>query len=149
MARLLFGAVLFVTIVAQATILPRFNPFAITPDLTVVLLFFWMTRRSLRESLTWALIVGLLVDVVALDTLGIHTLAYLPVVAMAWPMRVRPWQFNVIVAVLLVFMASVFQSTLLTLARGHMPGIDNGIQALVQTALVPVFYMFFRWVTRR
>jgi rod shape-determining protein MreD len=149
MIRLVFGLFLAAIILAQATFLPRMNPFPITPDLALVVLFFWMARHSLRESLTWIFLVGLVMDVLAMDPLGIHALAMLPLAAFAWPLKIRPWQFHVASTTALVLLGSVLHGTILSVFRGNGITMDIGIQTALQTALVPVVYLGYRILARR
>ncbi len=149
MTRLLFALVLFPVVFAQATFLPRLNPYPVTPDLALVILFFWMTRRSLRESLAWVFVVGVVIDVLAMDPLGLHALAMLPLAALALPMKTRPWQFHIFSAMALVLLGSIVHGTVLSVLRGHGITLDIGIQAVLQTLLVPFVYVFFRIVARR
>jgi rod shape-determining protein MreD len=149
MIRLVFGLFLGAIILAQATFLPRLNPFPVTPDLSLVVLFFWLTRRSLRESLSWIFVVGLVMDVLGMDPLGIHALALLPLAAMAYPLKIRPWQFHVFSAMALVMLGSVVHGTILSVLRGNGITLDVGIQAALQTLLVPLVYVGYRIVTRR
>lgn len=149
MTRILFALVLFSVVFAQATFLPRMNPYPVTPDLALVILFFWMTRRSLRESLAWIFAVGVVVDVLAMDPLGLHALAMLPLAALAYPMKMRPWQFHVFSAMALVLLGSILHGTLLSIMRVQGITLDIGIQAVLQTLLVPLVYLGFRIVARR
>jgi rod shape-determining protein MreD len=149
MTRLVFGLFMFALVFAQATFLPRMNPFSLTPDLALVMLFFWMIRHSLRESLTWVFVIGMVMDVLALDPLGIHALAMLPMVLVAYPLRVRPWQFQMFSAMALVLLGSMVHGALLTLFRGNPIGLEVGIQAVLQTLLVPIVYIGYRIVVRR
>jgi rod shape-determining protein MreD len=149
MTRLVFGLFMFALVFAQATFLPRMNPFSLTPDLALVMLFFWMIRHSLRESLTWVFVIGMVMDVLALDPLGIHALAMLPMVLVAYPLRVRPWQFQMFSAMALVLLGSMVHGALLTLLRGNPIGLEIGIQAVLQTLLVPIVYIGYRIVVRR
>lgn len=149
MTRILFALVLFSVVFAQATFLPRMNPYPVTPDLALVILFFWMTRRSLRESLAWIFAVGVVVDVLAMDPLGLHALAMLPLAALAYPMKMRPWQFHVFSAMALVLLGSIVHGTLLSIMRVQGITLDIGIQAVLQTLLVPLVYLGFRIVARR
>lgn len=149
MIRLVFALVLFSFVLAQATFIPRFNPYPVTPDLALVVLFFWMTRRSLRESLAWTFIVGIVLDVLAMDPLGVHALALLPVVALAYPLKMRPWQFHVVSAMAMVFLGSILHGAILSVLRGNGLTLDVGIQAVLQTLLVPVVYIGFRIFARR
>lgn len=149
MIRLVFGLFLLAIIFAQATFVPRMNPFPITPDLALVVFFFWMTRRSLRESLTWVFVVGLMMDVLAMDPLGVHALAMVPLAGLAYPLKVRPWQFHVVSVALLVLIGSTCHGLLLSLLRGNGITLDIAIQAAFQTLLVPIVYLGFRFVARR
>jgi rod shape-determining protein MreD len=149
MIRFVFGLFLAAIILAQATFLPRLNPYPVTPDIALVVLFFWLTRHSLRESLVWVFFVGLLMDVLAMDSLGIHALAMLPLAALAYPLKMRPWQFHVFSVMALVLLGSVMQGTILSILRGTGITLEIGIQAVMQTLLVPVIYIGYRIVRRR
>jgi rod shape-determining protein MreD len=149
MIRLVFGLFLFVLVLAQATFIPRMNPFMVTPDLALVVLFFWMTRRSLRESLAWVFVLGIVKDVLAMDPLGVHALAMLPMVALAYPLKVRPWQYHLFSVLALVLLGSVVHGTLLSLLRGDGITLDIAYQAVLQTILVPVIFLIVRLVARR
>ncbi len=149
MIRLVFGLFLFALVFAQATFIPRMNPFPITPDIALVVLFFWMARRSLRESLAWVFVVGMVMDVLAMDPLGIHALSMLPLVALAYPLTMRPWQFHLFSMTALVLLGSLVQGALLSLFRGNGLPMDIGIQAVVQTLLVPLVFLGYRIVSRR
>jgi rod shape-determining protein MreD len=112
-------------------------------------LFFWMARHSLRESLTWVFFLGLVMDVLAMDPLGIHALAMLPMVLVSYPLRLRPWQFHLFSVMALVLLGSILQGTLLSLMRGNGLGLESGIQAVLQTLMVPIVYLGYRVVRRR
>lgn len=149
MIRLVFGLFLFSLVFAQATFIPRMNPYPITPDLALVVLFFWLTRRSLRESLAWIFMVGIVMDVLAMDPLGVHALAMLPLAALAYPLKMRPWQFHIFSVMALVFLGSLLHGALLSILRGNGITLDVGIQGVLQTSLVPVVYIGYRIVARR
>lgn len=149
MIRLVFGLFLAAIILAQATFLPRLNPYPVTPDIALVVLFFWLTRHSLRESLVWVFFVGIVMDVLAMDPLGIHALAMLPLVALAYPLRSRPWQFHVFSVMALVLLGSAMHGAILSMLRGTGLTLDIGIQAVLQTLLVPLIYLGYRMIPRR
>ena len=149
MIRLVFGLFLFSLVFAQATFIPRMNPYPITPDLALVVLFFWLTRRSLRESLAWIFTVGIVMDVLAMDPLGVHALAMLPLAALAYPLKMRPWQFHIFSVMALVFLGSLLHGALLSILRGNGITLDVGIQGVLQTLLVPLVYIGYRIVARR
>lgn len=149
MMRLVFGLFLFSLVFAQATFIPRMNPYPITPDLALVVLFFWLTRRSLRESLAWIFVVGIVMDVLAMDPLGVHALALLPLAALAYPLKMRPWQFHIFSVMAVVLLGSLVHGALLSILRGNGITLDVGIQGVLQTLLVPLVYIGYRIVARR
>ena len=149
MTRVVFGLFMFALVFAQATFIPRMNPFSLTPDLALVVLFFWMIRHSLRECLTWVFVTGMVMDVLAMDPLGIHALAMLPMVLVAYPLQIRPWQFQLFSAMALVLLGSTVHGTMMSLMRGNGIGLEVAIQAVLQTLLVPIVYIAYRIVVRR
>ncbi len=148
MARLIFGLILFATVFAQSTFIPRLNPMIITPDLVLVLLFLWAAYHSLRESLLWVFLTGIVLDVISLDPLGANGLALLIVVALAYPSRNRLFQSNMVIPILLVMVATVVHGLVLYTIRGITPTAFIGFQALLHALLVPIFYGVVRIVTR-
>ncbi|HWV23126.1 MAG TPA: rod shape-determining protein MreD [Thermomicrobiales bacterium] len=149
MARLAYGLLLFATVIAQATFLPRLNPLAVTPDLALVLLFLWAARHSVRESLMWIFVFGVILDVLALDPLGVHALALVPVVVLAHPLRISPWRFSATGVMLLIFLTSLFHGVILAILRGTSPDVMTiAIQTVLQVILIPVFFFLLRLVGR-
>lgn len=149
MVRLLFGLLVFATVIAQATFLPRLNPFPVTPDLVLILLFFWAAQHSVRESLMWIFCAGIVLDVLALDPLGAHSFALVAVVVLAHPLRIRPWRFNMTSVMLLVFLASLAHGVVLAILRGTSPDVVIiGFQTLFQVVLIPVVFLVLRILGR-
>jgi len=149
MARLAFGLLLFATVIAQATFLPRLNPLSVTPDLVLVLLFLWAARHSVRESLMWIFCFGLILDVLALDPIGAHALALVPVAVLAHPLRISPWRFSTTSVMLLVFLTSLAHGAILAVARGASPDVVIiGVQTVLQVILIPLFFLLLRMVGR-
>jgi len=148
MARVIFGLLLFATVFAQATFLPRLNPMIITPDLVLVLLFVWAAFHSLRESLVWVFLTGIVLDILSIDPLGSNGLALLIVVALASPSRNRLFQSSMIIPMVLVMLATVVHGLVLYTIRGIAPSAFIGFQALLHALLVPVVYGGLRLATR-
>lgn len=149
MARLAFGLLLFATVIAQATFIPRLNPLPVTPDLALILLFLWAARHSVRESLMWIFCFGLILDVLALDPVGAHALALVPVAVLAHPLRLSPWRFSATSVMLLVFLTSLFHGAILAVLRGVSPDVILiGVQTLLQVLLIPVVFLLLRLVGR-
>jgi rod shape-determining protein MreD len=145
MARLLFGLLLVLTALVQATILPRLNPLPVAPDLVLVFLFVWSGSRSLRESLFWVFFTGLLLDVLAVDYFGTNALALGGVVVLAGLARQRVLAANVLLPVILVALTTLVHGYVLGALRGDLPsGGTVPIQALVHAVLVPFIYLALR-----
>lgn len=148
MARLLFGLLLFATVFAQSTFLPRLNPFPVTPDLALVLLFLWAAHHSVRESLIWVFITGIVLDVIAIDPLGANGLALVVLVVLSHPMRIRPWEFNVTGAMLLVMLGTVIHGVILYALRGIPLSTVIVVQAVIHALLIPVIHLGLRLIGR-
>jgi len=148
MRRIIFGLLLFVTIFAQATILPTINPLTVTPDLVLVLLFMWCTFCGPREALLWIFVAGSIIDILSLDALGTNALALSCIVLLAWLAQQRILQSNVVVPMVLIVIATFIHGFVLYTLRGTSFGIFLLYQALFQALLVPVFYLFMRGMAR-
>jgi rod shape-determining protein MreD len=94
-------------------------------------------------------VVGIVMDVLAMDPLGIHALAMLPLVLLAYPLKARPWQFHVFSVMALVLLGSAMHGAILSILRGTGLTLDIGIQAVMQTLLVPLIYLGYRMIPRR
>lgn len=149
MLRLLFGLTLVFTILIQATIIPQLNPLPVSPDIAMVLLLFFFARHGLRTSLVWALLAGMFIDLVAMDTLGIHALALMPLVLLARPMITRPWRFDVFIATGLTLAGAVLYGVTLSLLRGSLPGRPLAWEVAMQTVLAPLIFLIYRALTNR
>lgn len=149
MARILFGLLLLVVALVQATILPRINPISVYPDLVLVLLFVWSSARGPREALLWVFFAGLLLDVLALDLFGTNALALVIVVLLAGLVHQRVLHANVLIPILLVAVATVVHGVVLGLLRGELPsGWFIPLQAAMHAILVPVIYLVLRVTDR-
>lgn len=149
MARLLFGLLLFATVIAQSTFLPRLNPLPVTPDLVLVLLFIWAALHSVRESLFWVFFTGIVLDVLGIDPLGANGLALLILVVVSHPLRIRPWHFNMTSVMLLIFLATFVHGVMLAMLRGIGPDMGQiAFRAVLHVVVVPVIFLFMRMIGR-
>jgi rod shape-determining protein MreD len=146
MARLIFGVVLFTTVFAQATIVPELNPFTVTPNLVLLLLFSASMYMGVREGLVWLFVAGILTDVLAMDPLGANGLALLPAVLVVGPARVPVFRANILIPLGLMLVATVLHALILSLIRGIMPDIMIALQALMHAILFPFIYLALRWL---
>jgi len=152
MARILFGLLVVVAAFVQATILPRVNPLAVSPDLVLVLLFLWATRHGVRESLLWIFFTGLLLDVLTLDPFGTNGLALVIIVLLAGPARHRLFHSSIVVPVLLLVVVTIVHGLVLTLLRGTLPDasilVPTVIQAGMHALLAPIVHIITSRIDR-
>jgi len=157
MSRILYGGLLLVVALAQATIVPAYNPIALQPNVALVMLLVWSALRGLPEGLTWGFALGILFDVLAIDPLGTNALALLPVVLLAGAARRRFFQSNVIFPMLLAVVATVVHGVVLLLLRGSAAdAIPLStlfrfvlLQALLNAIIVPPLYLVAAAMNRR
>ncbi len=145
MARILFGLLIFIIAVAQATILPEINPFRVSVNLIPILLFLWCANHGTRESLAWIFVTGLLLDILSLDYFGTNALALVIVVLLAGLVHQRVLQANVILPMALGGIAVLIHGIVLGLLRGQLPTpFALLVQVAVSVALVPIIYLVLR-----
>lgn len=145
---LLFVLFLFLAL-AQYALLPRYAPLGLVPDILFVALFYRFLRCSLQEALVWIFVFGMVLDVLALDRLGAHALAMVPLAVAAQPLRVRPWLVNPVSCTVLIAMAGLFHSLFLGLTRGGISLVDTGLQLGWQILLALVGYWIYRRFYKR
>jgi rod shape-determining protein MreD len=149
MSRILFGLLLVLVALVQATILPRVNPVLVYPDFVLVFLFVWSASRSVRESLFWIAFAGILLDVLALDPFGTNALSLVIVVLLAGLARQRVLHANILIPIALVVVATVIHALVLGALRGEWPvGWFIPLQSLVHALLVPIIYLVMRVFSR-
>ncbi len=148
MTRILFALLLFVTAVAQATILPRVNPISVSPDFILVMLFLWSSSHGMRESLGWIFFTGILLDVLTLDSFGSNALALMVVVLLSGSGGQRFFQFNLVIPIVMVFGATVVHGAVLCVLRDAPLGLWIVFQGAVHAILLPVLLVITRLFSR-
>jgi rod shape-determining protein MreD len=146
MARLIYGVVLFTMIFAQATILPALNPFVVSPDIVLLLLFAASMYTGLREGLMWLFVAGIITDMLAMDPLGANGLALLPAVVLVGPARQPVFRANLLIPIGLMLVATVIHAVALCLIRGVTPDLTIALQVLQHAILFPFLYLALRWL---
>ncbi len=148
MTRILLALLLFVTALVQATVLPRVNPTSVSPDLILVMLFLWSSSHGIRESLGWVFFTGILIDVLTLDAFGTNGLSLLIVVLLSGSGGRRFFQFNLVVPIVMVFVATVVHGVVLAVLRDAPIGLSIVFQGGVHAILLPVFLVISRLFSR-
>ena len=158
MARPLFGLLLLIAAFSQAAVLPLVLPIEVAPSLVLVLIFLWSLRRGAGEAVVWAFGVGILLDLLALDPLGLNGLAMLPAVLLGPVARRRFFQSGLVVPILVVGVATLTSGLALIALRGAVVGPVVPIaaafrviipQALLNALLIPPLYLIVSWLDRR
>lgn len=154
MARILFGGLLLVVALAQATVVPAYNPISFQPNVVLVLILVWSALRGLPEGLSWAFAVGMVLDVLAVDPLGTNALALMGVVLLAGLSRRRFFQSSLIFPMALAVAATVLHGVGLLLLRGG--GVPPStlirfilLQAVLNAIVVPPLYLVAAAMNRR
>lgn len=149
MSRPLLFVLLLILALLQFTVFPRFAPFGAAPNILFLVLFFRFTRCGVQEALVWAFTFGMILDVIAMDRLGAHALAMVPMVMAAQPLRQRPWLINLLTVTILFAAAALFHNLFLSVMRGGVSLTDVAVQTGMQLIFVPVAYFIYRRITKR
>jgi len=148
MSRIIFGLLLFLSIFAQATLVPAINPFNVAPDGALLLLLLWTGYCGPREALGWTFVAGITLDILSADPLGTNAVALaLGVVVLASLLRERlygPFPIVMIAAVV----ATIAHGVLLSLLRGSLPTATILWQAMAHALIVLIPYVFMRRIAR-
>ncbi|MCS7051999.1 MAG: rod shape-determining protein MreD, partial [Thermomicrobium sp.] len=79
MRQLVIAVLLVLASVIEVMVLPRVTPFGLFPDLVFGLVLVVSALQGLPVGAGWAVVGGLLLDLLAASPLGAHALALLPV----------------------------------------------------------------------
>lgn len=158
--RLLFGTLLVVLAMLQATLFPVLSPLGITPNLVLVAILLWSATRDPREGLLWAFSIGMFLSLLTLTPLGIDALGLAPVVVVGWFSYSRFFRSGPVFPVLMAVVASLASDLVLALAAPLYGGIISLtgalrvglVGALLNTLAVPplfgIIYLLDTWIER-
>lgn len=160
MARVSFALLLALTALLQATFLPALGVIAILPDFALLLLLVWSASRGMVEGMTWALGLGLWLDLLTLDRLGTHGLSLLAVAVVGGLAGQRLFRSGIVlplVAVVIATLAAGLVAIVVARFGGDAAGGLAMMRPIVATAflnavLVPVAWVVLlvvdRWIPR-
>lgn len=140
MSRLLFGLLLLVAIFSQATLIPVLLPWGVLPNTVLVLLFLWCGWCGPREALFWIFVSGIVIDIIAMDTLGTNVLALIPVLLLATVAKEYVFHSAAFVPAMLMMVATIVNGLVLCLAHGNSPGAYLLIQSVMHGLLVLLLF---------
>lgn len=160
MARASFALLLALTALLQATFLPALGVMAILPDFALLLLLVWSASRGMVEGMTWALGLGLWLDLLTLDRLGTHGLSLLAVAVVGGLAGQRLFRSGIVlplVAVVIATLAAGLVAIVVARFGGEAAGGLAMMRPIVATAflnaaLVPIAWVVLlvvdRWIPR-
>lgn len=126
------GLTVFVALVLSVVHLPPTLPEWLTwlrPHWAVLFVFFWVLHFPNRLGLIWAWVIGLLLDVLLADPLGLNALILATVTFITWKLHERVRMYTVLqqcaVVLLLVLAAQIFRLVV------HGVWLDREVSLLV------------------
>lgn len=159
-ARVLFAILLGITALLQATFLPALHVLSVLPDFALVLLLIWSATHGAFEGMFWAFGLGLWLDVLTMEPLGLHALALLVVALLGGLTRGRLFRSGAILPLLAVIVATLaYNLVMLVISMIGGTSIDALsfirlalMTALLNALLVPIAYgvllVLDRWIPR-
>ena len=158
MARLFFAVLVVASALFQATLLPAVNPLQVQPNLVLVLLLVWTAQHGIGEGVIWAAGIGVLLDLLAMDTLGTNGLALLAVVLLGGAARRRFFHSGPMFPMVLTLLAAFVSPLLMLVLRDGLGPASADLlpaarlivpQALLAMMLVPPLYLVAVVLDRR
>jgi len=154
--RILFGLLLCLTALVQATFLPAVGLLQIIPDFALVFLLIWSATHGTREGLFWAFALGLWIDLLTLEYLGTHAIALLVVALIGGVAKDRLFRAGVILPMAAVFAATLAYNVVAQfMALFASQALDSSgalrlavMTSLLNTMLVPVAYFALLLIER-
>ena len=114
-------------VIAQATVLPAFPVFGVTPGLWLVVTVTWSLLRGTREGLILAFTAGLFIDLLSTAPLGVTSLSLMLAVTLVTFLQRHLPKGRILIPALLAALATVtFWLIYLLLLRLIMPLIIGG-----------------------
>jgi len=70
-------SLIFIAAVAEVSLFPNFSIGRVAPDLILILVIIWSSRKSFESFWIWAIISGFTLDILTLGRLGINAISFL------------------------------------------------------------------------
>lgn len=156
-----FAALLLLIAMVQATFMPATGLLGIVPDIALVFILIWSATHGVYEGLFWAFGLGLWLDLLTLEPLGMHAIALLVVAVVGGATRGKLFRSGAILPVVAVVVATLASSLVQLLLRsfaGEVGDVAGALRlavmaALLNALLVPLAYgclfVFDRWIPHR
>lgn len=140
--------------IAQSTLVPFLRIAGLHPDLILILVAIWSLLRGYREGTIWALVCGLVMDMLSGMPFGAHTLALLAVSLLMHAVRRRVYRLSFGTVLLLVALATLIYYGAVMFAAWAAAGesFPGGLvsrvilpAALLNAAVAAVVFWPLRW----
>lgn len=126
MKNIFIGAILFLAVIAQASLFSNFFPTGLVPDIALLIIIIWTARSDFNAVLKWAIVGGLFLDMLSFGTIGVNILSFVTVAFVANSFRKRfliaqfAWKFLVFAVIITIATAlnHAIVTTLMTLSSG-------------------------------
>ena len=138
--RLFFAAILVVIAFVQATLLPALWPLEVQPNFVLILLIVWTAINGIPAGVVLAAVVGVVLDVLSLDPLGMNGLALLSAVLIAGLARQRVLRSTLLLPIVLTVIAAMVQPFVLAFLGGLL-GSGNYPTRETLPVLVPQAFL--------
>ncbi|TVR18945.1 MAG: rod shape-determining protein MreD [Anaerolineaceae bacterium] len=158
MASFLSFPILITAAIMQATFLPNMRLFGGAPDLVYLLVLAWAINANLTNSILWAFVGGLAVDLLSVQPLGTSTFGMLLTVFVINGLGDQLYRIGVLTLIALVFVGTVVQQisilgilALTGFAVDWLYGLSYIIAPTIVYNLIAIWpvYWFVRRVQRR
>ncbi|MGC8827549.1 MAG: rod shape-determining protein MreD [Anaerolineae bacterium] len=141
--------------ITQSALVPFLRIAGLHPDLILILVAIWSLLRGYREGTIWALVCGLVLDMLSGMPFGAHTLALLAVSLLMHAVRRRVYRLSFGAVLLLVALATLIYHGAVMFAAWAAAGesFPGGLvarvilpAALLNAAVAAVVFWPLRWL---
>ncbi len=144
--RFLFAVLLIALAFVQATFVPALWPLEVQPNFVLILLIVWTAINGIPAGVVLAAIVGVVLDFLALDPMGMNGLALLSAVLIAGLARQRVLRSTLLLPIVLTVIAAIVQPFVLAILGGLL-GAGNYPTRETLPVLVPQAFLCAVFVT--
>jgi rod shape-determining protein MreD len=151
-------AILLTLGLVQSTVVPRIYLLGVHPDLMLVVVTSWSLLRGWQEGMLWALIGGVIMDVLSGAPFGVYTLSLLLAAFLAGLGQRNVFRFDLLIPVLVIPVVSLVYNlsllALLSLLRWPVDWRQSVTRIILPSLVVnslfmPIIYLPLRALDRR
>lgn len=144
--------------ILQSTLLPHFSIESAKPNLVLVLVCGWSLLRGQKEGSLWALMSGILIDLLSGATFGLGTASLLVVSLLSGWRQLRQFQSALLLPIAVIAIAALIHDLVflvgLSLTGWPIPWAQTWLHsvlpgALLTVALTPLVYPLLRKFSAR